>query len=158
MKIKDELNLDHGTVTVERTINVPVARAYAAYADAAERSSWAAPSDTSVFIYEETDFRVGGRDVARCGPKTNPTIRVEERYVDIVPGQLVVSSGTIRDGGKLLAATITSLEFLPDGKAARLKVTVQVTSFVGKDMIENTKAGNAGSLANMAEFLEQPNS
>lgn len=154
----DELTLDHGTVIVERTINVPAARAYAAYADAVERLSWAAHSDTAVFIYEETDFRVGGRDVARCGPKTRPTIRVEERYVDIVPGQLVVSSGTIHDDGKLLAATITTLEFLPDGKSARLKVTVQVTSFAGAEMIENTKAGNAGSLANMADYLEQPDS
>jgi uncharacterized protein YndB with AHSA1/START domain len=52
--------IDHGTVVVERTINVPAARAFGAYADAEERARWAAPSDTAVFIYEEADFRVWG--------------------------------------------------------------------------------------------------
>jgi hypothetical protein len=35
-------------------------------------------------------------------------------------------------------------------------VTVQAASFVGKAMIDNTKAGHEGSLGNMARYLEQP--
>lgn len=144
----------HGTVVVERTINVPVAHAYAAFADEKERSRWAAPSDTAAFIYEETDFRVGGRDVARCGAKADPRFRVETRYVDIVPEQRVVSTETIHEQSTLLATNITTIEFFPEGSSARLKVTVQITSFVGNGMIENTKAGHTGSLANMARHLE----
>jgi phosphotransferase system IIB component len=51
---------------------------------------------------------------------------------------------------------ITTIEFLPEAQATRLKVTVQVTSLVGNAMVENTKAGHTGSLANMARYLEQP--
>ena len=120
-----------------------------------EREAWAAPSETAIFIYDETDFRVGGRDVARCGAKSDPRFRVETRYVDIVPMQRIVSTETIYEADKLLAANIATVEFLPDGQRTRIKVTVQVTSFVGKGMIDNTQAGHAGSLSNMAQYLER---
>jgi uncharacterized protein YndB with AHSA1/START domain len=147
---------DHGTIIVEHTINVPVARAYGAFANAREREAWAAPSATAIFIYDETDFRVGGRDVARCGAKDDPRFRVETRYVDIIPMQRIVSTETIHEVNKLLAANVTTVEFLPDGQRTRIKVTVQVTSFVGKGIIDSTKAGHTGSLSNMAQYLEQP--
>ena len=146
---------DHGTIGVEHTINVPAASAYGAFANAKEREAWAAPSETAIFIYDETDFRVGGRDVARCGAKSDPRFRVETRYVDIVPTQRIVSTETIHEADKLLATNITTIEFLPDGQRTRIKVTAQVTSFVGKVMIDNTKAGHAGSLSNMAKYLER---
>src|SRR5215470_374145 len=149
------LSTDHGTVVVERTLNVPVSRVYGAFADAKERASWGAPSDTAVFIYDETNFNVGGRDLARCGAKEDPRFLVETRYIDIVAERRVVWTETIHDAGKLLATNITTLELMPDGERTRLKVTVQVTSFVGAGMIENTEAGHKGSLANMARHLEQ---
>src|SRR5258707_284077 len=74
----------HGTVVVERMLDVPVSRVYAAIANAEERARWSAPSDTAVFVYDETNFSIGGRDLARCGAKEDPRYRVEARYVDIV--------------------------------------------------------------------------
>jgi uncharacterized protein YndB with AHSA1/START domain len=143
----------HGTVSVEHTIKVPVARAYQAFADAKEREAWAAPSETASFFYEQTDFCVGGLDVARCGAKSDPRFRVETRYVNIVPMQRIVSTETIQEADRLLAANITTIEFVPDASGTRIKVTVQITSFVGHAMIDSTEAGHAGSLANMARYL-----
>ncbi len=149
------VSTDHGTVVVERTLDVPVSRVYRAFADAKERASWGAPSDTAVFIYEETNFCVGGRDVARCGAKEDPRYRVEARYVDIVDERRVVWTETVHEADKLLATNITTLELTPDGERTRLKVTVQVTSLAGAGMIENTEAGHKGSLENMARHLER---
>jgi uncharacterized protein YndB with AHSA1/START domain len=151
-----DISIDHGTIVVERTLNIPVSRVYSAFADAKERASWGAPSDTAVFIYDETNFSVGGRDLARCGAKEDPRFRVETRYVDIVGERRVVWTETIHEADKLLATNITTLELTPDSERTRLKVTVQVTSFVGVGMIENTEAGHKGSLTNMARYLEQP--
>lgn len=145
----------HGTIVAERVLKVPVARAYAAFADAKERSSWAAPSDTAVFIYDETDFRVGGRDVARCGAKADPRIRVESLYVDIIPEARIITMETINEQTRPLATNLTTIEFLSEGDATRMKVTVQIISFVGEGMISNTKFGHEGSLANMAAHLEK---
>jgi hypothetical protein len=116
-----------------------------------------APSDTAVFIYDEANFAVGGRDLARCGAKEDPRYRVETRYVDIVPERRVVWIETIHELDKLLATNITTLELFSDGQRTRLKVTVQVTSFVGPSMINNTRAGHEGSLANMARHFDSAN-
>jgi uncharacterized protein YndB with AHSA1/START domain len=146
---------DHGTVVVERTIHQPVSRVFAAYADAEQRAKWGAPSETAVFLYEEADFRVGGRDVARCGAKDDPRFRVESRYVDIKPDQRIVTADTVHENTKLLSANITTVEFSDLSVGTHVKVTVQVASLVGDGMIENTRSGNAGSLAKMAQYLEQ---
>jgi uncharacterized protein YndB with AHSA1/START domain len=94
-------------------------------------------------------------DLIRCGAKDDPRYRVEVRYIDIVAERRVVWTETIRDPDKVLATNITALEFMPDGQRTRLKVTVQVTSFAGAGMIQNTKAGHEGSLAGMARYLER---
>jgi uncharacterized protein YndB with AHSA1/START domain len=149
-----DVSTDHGTVVVERTLDVPVSRVYAAFADARERASWGAPSETAVFIYDETDFRVGGRDLAHCGPKADPRFRVETRYLDIADERRVVWTETIRDGDRPLAANLTTLALRPDDGRTHVTVTIQIASFVGPGMIANTEAGHTGSLANMARYLE----
>jgi len=151
------VSTDHGTVVVERVLDVPLARVYGAFADAAERARWGSPSDTAAFIYDAADFRVGGLDVIRCGPKEDPRFRVEARYLDIVPERRVLWIEAIRDGNVPLAANLTTLEFFPQGSRTRVKVTVQVASFVGPAMIENTREGHTGSLGNMARLLETAN-
>ncbi len=80
----------HGTVAIEGVIEVPASQVYAAYSDSKAREAWGAPSDTATFYYEEADFCVGGRDVARCGAKTDPRFIVESRYIDIVPERRTV--------------------------------------------------------------------
>src|SRR5258708_4948663 len=149
-----DFSTDHATVVVERTLEVPVSRVYAAIASAEERARWSAPTDTAVFVYDEANFSVGGRDVARCGAKEDPRYRVEARYADIVAERRVVWTETIQEADRLLAVNVTTLELLPHGERTRLRVTVQVASFVGLGMIENTKAGHEGSLANMTCHLE----
>jgi uncharacterized protein YndB with AHSA1/START domain len=47
----------HGTLVFDRTYDAPSARVYAAFADPVARASWSAPSDTAIFVYDETDFR-----------------------------------------------------------------------------------------------------
>jgi uncharacterized protein YndB with AHSA1/START domain len=149
------LSADHGTVVVEHVLNVPVSRTYAAFADPRERERWGAPSETATLIYDSADFRVGGVDLIRCGAKADPRYRVEVRYIDIVAEKRVVWTETIRDGDSTMAVNITTTEFIADGPRTKLRVTIQVTSFVGANMFNNTKAGHEGSLAAMSRYLER---
>jgi hypothetical protein len=76
-KMTDDLamntqNVRHGTLIFERTCNAPLERVFVAFADVNERLRWGAPSDKTAFIYDEADFREGGKDVFRCGTKSNP--------------------------------------------------------------------------------------
>lgn len=149
-----ETSTHHGTVVVERAIAASVSRVYAAFADHRARATWGAPSDSAAFFYEEADFRVGGRDVARCGSKDNPQFVVETQYVDITPQQRIVWTEIIRDCNSTLSTNITTLEFRADEERTRLKVTVHVTSFVGEGMIANTESGHIGSIADLVKYLE----
>jgi uncharacterized protein YndB with AHSA1/START domain len=58
----------HATITLERSYSAPLERVFSEFANPVARARWSAPSD-DVLIYDEANFRVGGADVFRCGPR-----------------------------------------------------------------------------------------
>jgi uncharacterized protein YndB with AHSA1/START domain len=144
--------VEHATIIVERSYPIPVEKVFAEFADPAARAKWSAPSE-DVLIYDKTDFRVGGGDVFRCGPKGDPSFRGETHYFDIVPNMRVVSSETLDKAGQRLAVSLTTLDFEPTEDGAHLTVTVQMISFTGPDMIRGYEAGNKSALENLSAHL-----
>ena len=125
----------HATITLERTYRAPLERVFSEFADPVARARWSAPSN-DVLIYDQTEFRAGGRDLFRCGPKNDPKFRGETFYHLIVPNRRVVSSETLDVDGQRLAVSLNTLDFEGTGEGTNLKVTVQMVSLVGADMIE----------------------
>ncbi len=142
----------HATIKLKHSYAAPLERVFAEFADPIARARWSAPSDDS-FLYDEADFRVGGKDVFRCGPKENPKFRGETHYLDIAPNTRVVSSETIDMNGQRLAVALTTLEFERTGDRTTLTVTVQMVSFVGTDMIHGYESGNKSALKNLSQHL-----
>src|SRR3981081_56775 len=145
---------DHGTVVFERTYNAPISCVYAALADPVARANWSAPSETSIFMYDETDFRVGGRDIFRCGSKSDPRYRGETPYHDIVPERRIVSTEVGDELDKRLSVAVIPLELEREGERTKLKLTVQIVALDGHGMIEGTKAGYTDALDNLGRYLE----
>jgi uncharacterized protein YndB with AHSA1/START domain len=100
--------------------------------------------------FDEADFRVGGKDVFRCGPKGDPKFRGETRYLDIVPNARVVSSETVEANGRRLAVALTTLDFEATEDGTNLTGTLQIVSFVGSGMIHGYESGNRSALENLA--------
>jgi uncharacterized protein YndB with AHSA1/START domain len=142
----------HATITLERSYAAPVERVFREFADPVARARWSAPSD-DVLIYDEANFRIGGKDVFRCGPKVDPKFRGETRYFLIVPNACVVSSETLDMGGQRLAVSLTTLEFEQIEDAAKLTVTLQMISFAGSGMIQGYESGNRSALENLSQHL-----
>jgi uncharacterized protein YndB with AHSA1/START domain len=143
----------HATLVFERFCPAPVERVFAAFADPVERASWGTPSETAAFVYDETDFRVGGRDVFRCGAKSNPQYRGVTTYYEIVPDSHIVSSETIETAGRKLLISMTTTALTAENAGTKIVVTTQLVSLQGKDMIEGTKIGNNAALDNLVEAL-----
>src|SRR4051812_28053620 len=131
----------HATLVFERICAAPIGRVFAAFANPVERASWGTPSETAAFVYDEADFRVGGRDVFRCGNKSNPQYRGVTTYYDIVPNQHIVSSETIETEGTKLLVSMTTTTLRSEGTGTKVTVTTQLVSLNGDDMIEGAKIG-----------------
>jgi len=144
--------LQHATITLRHSYSAPLERVFSEFADPVARASWGSPSNDEL-IYDEADFRIGGKDVFRCGPKGNPKFRGETRYLDIAPNARVVSSETVDVDGQRLAVALTTLDFEPTEGGTNLTVTIQMVSFVGPDMIHSYESGNKSALENLALHL-----
>lgn len=143
----------HATLIFERMIPATSDQVFTAYADIDEREKWGVPSDNTALIYVHADFREGGEDVFRCGPKANPNIHGTTRYLDVVVNRRIVSSETISVDGRRLCASLTTLELNPDGDHTKLKSTIQLVSFVGQDMVKGHENGTNASLDNLVNFF-----
>jgi uncharacterized protein YndB with AHSA1/START domain len=142
----------HATIKLEHRYSAPVERVFSEFADPVARARWSAPSNDAL-IYDEADFRVGGKDVFRCGPKGDPKFRGETRYLHIVANAQVVSSETVEMDGQRLAVALTTFDFEPTDCGSHLTVTVQVVSFGGPDMIHGYEFGNKSALNNLSHYL-----
>jgi uncharacterized protein YndB with AHSA1/START domain len=106
-------------------------RVFAALADPAERAELGNAIETAALIYDETDFRVGGRDIFRCGAKRDPEYRSMATYYDVVPNQRIVSSETVETARKKLIISMSTTTLEPQGASTKVTVTTQLISLTG---------------------------
>ena len=142
----------HATIVLERDYEAPPSRVFAEFANPVVRAQWSAPSGDEL-IYDETAFKVGGRDVFRCGPKGAPRFQGETTYHLIVPGRCVISSETVAADGQHLAVSLNTLELEETGEGTKLKLTIQIASSVGEGMIKGFESGNRSALEGLATRL-----
>jgi uncharacterized protein YndB with AHSA1/START domain len=142
----------HATITLERTYRAPLERVFSEFAEPVARARWSSPSN-DVLIYDHTDFRAGGRDLFRCGPKNDAKFRGETLYHLIVPNKRVVSSETLDEDGQRLAVSLNTLDLEATGESTNLKLTVQMVSLVGAGMIKGYESGHDSALENLARHL-----
>ena len=142
----------HATITLQHSYPAPPEQVFSEFADPVVRVRWSAPSNDEL-VYDEADFRIGGKDVFRCGPKGDPKFRGETRYLDIVPNARVVSSETVDVDGQRLAVALTTLDFASTKDGTNLTVTIQMVSFVGPDMVHSYESGNKSALKNLSLHL-----
>jgi uncharacterized protein YndB with AHSA1/START domain len=143
----------HATLLFERTIAARCEDVFGALSDPVLRSDWGTPSETTVVLYDETDFREGGRDLFRCGLKDDPNILGTTHYLDIIVNRRIVSSETITMDGKRLCASLNTVELLPRGDETSLTSTTQLVSFIGQQMVNGHEAGTNASLDNLVAYF-----
>lgn len=143
----------HDTLTFSQTITAPLSAAWDAFADSTQRAVWGVPKGETQ-IYDESDFRFGGRDTYRCGPPQDLKFHGVVGYVQIIPKSLIVHTDTVTAGGQLLATAILTWQFETKGETTLIRLTAQVTSFIGSDMIDGHRNGHTKALEQLRDFVE----
>ena len=140
----------HDTFTLERTYQAPPVRVFAAWADPHARSRWGVPNDRIELRYIASEFRIGGRDVVRCGPVGDLRYGIETRYVDIAPPHRLVMTEVVECAGVRLSASLLTVLMHTEAAATRLRFTAQLASLDGTNLTSGARAGWSAALDNLA--------
>jgi len=142
----------HGTIRLERTFKARPARVFAAWAEPKARAKWDVPGRW--VIAEQTfDFREGGRELKRFGPKDDPRFVADTLYIDVVPQRRIVFSYSMTSRGTPISVSLTTIELSPDGGDTHLLLTEQIVFLDGNDNAANREEGLASMLDKIGETL-----
>lgn len=142
----------HGTIRLERRYKAPPARVFAAWADPKARAQWDVPGRW-VIAEQNFDFREGGRELKRFGPKGDPRFVADTLYLDIVSDRRIVFSYSMTSRGEPISVSLTTVEIMPDGQGTKLLLTEQAAFLDGKDNAANREEGLASMLDKIGESV-----
>jgi len=150
--------VNHETLVFERRYEAAAERVFQAFANPEARMRWGAPSPNAGLVYDAADFRVGGVDIGRCGPRINMIYAIEVRYLDIVPAERIIWTEAVSEGGNPLSFSMITTLFQPDGSHTLLSITDQIVAFGGPRMIAGSREGFSAALDNLHAELRRSGS
>lgn len=151
-----ERSVTHNTFTIERTYDAPVARVFAAFADWEAKKLWFEGPPDWEQGEARMDFRVGGREVNKGGPKGGPVHSFEARYYDIVPDERIVYAYEMYMGDQRISVSVATIEMKPDGNRTKLKLTEQGAYLDGFDNGSQREAGTRELFDALGASLKTP--
>ncbi len=149
-----ERSVVHDTLVLERLYAASPARVFAAWADPEARKRWDVPGEGWELTEFGSDFRVGGREHSRFGPKGNPRFWSEGLYLDIVQDRRIVSAGTMHRGNARISVTVATVELFLEGDGTRLILTDQSAFLDGGEDGATREQGYGSLLDKLAVFLQ----
>jgi uncharacterized protein YndB with AHSA1/START domain len=154
-----ERSVTHATFVVERTYDASPERVFAAWADSASKARWFAGPDEWGPGEHDLDFRVGGREISRGGPRGGPVHTFDGRYHDIVPDQRIVFTYDMHLDDTRISVSLATVEFKPVGTGTRLIFTEQGAYLDGHDTPAQREQGTGALLDALgAELGREPTS
>jgi uncharacterized protein YndB with AHSA1/START domain len=154
----DRRGVLHDTFVLERRYGQRPDAVFAALSDARRKRRWFAEGANHEVLSFEMDFRVGGqeRTHSRFQPGT-PFSGVEMihtgHYVDVEPGQRIVTASTMSFGARRISAALVTLELLAVEGDTLLVCTHQGAFFEGADGPQIRAVGWRSLLEKLAEEL-----
>jgi uncharacterized protein YndB with AHSA1/START domain len=148
-----ERSVTQAIFTIETRYAAAPARVFAAWASReAKLRWWFCHPEWAVGAYD-FDFREGGRERMSTGPKGGPDHVMDAVYWDIVPDARIVFAYGMWVGETKLSASLTTVEFKPDGSGTLMVFTEQGAFFDGHQPPEEREHGTRIGLANLAGEL-----
>jgi uncharacterized protein YndB with AHSA1/START domain len=149
-----ERRVTHSTFVLERTYDASPERVFAAWADAEAKAKWFSGPPEWGPSEHQLDFRVGGKEISRGGPKGGPVSLFEARYEDIVPNERIVTNYTMYLDDNRISVSVWTIELRPEGQGTRLVLTDQGAYLDGFDDVASREHGTAAMLDQLGASLE----
>ena len=144
----------HATFVIQRVYDAPPALVFGAFADEAAKAKWFAGPPDWKKGERAFDFRVGGREVSRGGPKGGPVHSFEARYYDIVPNRRIIYSYDMHLDDRRISVSLATIEFEPEGSGTRLTITEQGAFLDGYDDAGSREQGTRWLLEQLGASLQ----
>jgi uncharacterized protein YndB with AHSA1/START domain len=148
----------HATFTIERTFEAPPALVFRAFADPAAKAKWFGGPNEWEKSRDEFDFRVGGRERVRGGPKGGVQHTFDAVYQDIVPNQRIVYSYSLELDDRRISVSLATIEIAPGGsggKTSKLTLTEHGVFLDGYNDAGSREQGTRGLLDKLAAALAE---
>ena len=150
-----ERSVTHATIVIERTYDASPARVFAAWADPRAKARWFAGPEEWGPDEHELDFRIGGREISRGGPKGGPVHAYEARYYDIVPDARIIMAYEMHLDDRRISVSLATVELQPEGSGTRLTYTEQGAFLDGADDPAARERGTRELLDALGELLRR---
>ena len=118
-------SVTHTTFTIERTFGATPARVFAAFASVEAKARWMFCHSEWEQSEFEIDFRVGGREYLRTGPKGGEAHIMSGIYQDIVPNERIIISFSMHLDDVKISVSLVTIELKASGDGTRLIFTEQ---------------------------------
>jgi uncharacterized protein YndB with AHSA1/START domain len=148
------MELYHETLTFQRPFPVPAARLFEAFRNPREREVWSAPDDNTAIEIVECDLRTGGHEKGLCGSKGNMNWSMDVVYHLVETDRLITFTEELREGDRILTIALITIDIVPTDEGCTLKLTDQITSFVGQGGVSGHRDGYSKALDNLATMLK----
>ena len=149
------MSVTHSTFSLERTYDASPGRVFAAFADPEQKVAWfTGPPEWPLDAFE-VDFRVGGREMNRGGPKDGPISSFEALYYDIVPDERIVYSYEMHLDDERISVSLATIELAPAADGTRLTLTEQGAYLDAFDDPKLRETGTRDLLEALGAYLAQ---
>jgi len=150
-----QLSTTHATFMIERRYPASPARVFAAWSRPDFKLSWFfCHPDWRVEDYG-LDFRVGGREWLKTGPRRGPVHAYDACYHDIVAERRLIYSYEMHVGDQRLSVSLVTVEFEGRDGGTRMTFTEQGAYLEGRDGPAEREHGTRVGLDNLATHLQR---
>jgi len=144
----------HATFVIEKHYKASRSRVFAAFADLKQKARWFHGPEEWGRGEHSLDFRVGGREISRGGPKEGPLHAFEALYQDIVPDERIVFTYDMHLGANRISVSLTTIEFADAEGGTQLTFTEQGVFLDGYDDAGGREHGTRELLGQLGASLE----
>jgi uncharacterized protein YndB with AHSA1/START domain len=149
------MRITHHTFTIERVLNAPPARVFAAYSSLEAKSAWFGAIADIETLDRDFDFRVGGKERFHARWPDGRISDFQALYHDIIEAQRIILVYDMFQNSEKLSVSLQTLEFLAEGGRTRLIHTEQGAYLTGGlEAARGREHGTAWGIDNLVALIE----